>query len=70
MPEPRAFLGVTRSVTGRRWRSRLGDERLALALAQRLELPEVVGRVLAARGVELDEGQAFLEPKLRASLPD
>jgi single-stranded-DNA-specific exonuclease len=67
---PRAFLGVTRSVTGRRWRSRLGDERLALALAQRLELPEVVGRVLAARGVDLDAGPAYLEPKLRASLPD
>ena len=64
------FLGVSRSVGGRFWRSRLTDERAALALSQQLDLPEVVGRVLAARGVGLDEGEKFLNPKIRASLPD
>ncbi len=65
-----AFLGVARSLTGRRWRARLADDRTALALAQRLEVPEIVGRVLAARGVSLEGGEAFLAPTLRASLPD
>ncbi|MGB6085078.1 hypothetical protein, partial [Parvibaculum sp.] len=46
----RAFLGVERSATGRAWVSRLADDRLALAIAQREGLPEIVARVLAGRG--------------------
>ena len=65
-----SFLGVERSLTGRRWLSRAGDERLALALSQRLALPEMVGRVLAARGIGLDEAPSFLNPTLRDLLPD
>src|SRR5579871_3789464 len=64
------FLGVERSVSGRRWVARAIDARLALALAQRLELPEIVGRLLAQRGVGLDEAEAYLAPTLRAQLPD
>ncbi|MBM3565837.1 MAG: single-stranded-DNA-specific exonuclease RecJ [Alphaproteobacteria bacterium] len=65
-----AFLGIEDSLTGRRWRLREFDDRAALALAQRLGLPEVVGRVLAARGVGPDEAEDFLNPTLRALLPD
>lgn len=65
-----AFLGVTRSLTGRFWRPRLTDDRTAQALAQRLRVPEVVGRVLAARGVPLSEAESFLKPSLRTALPD
>jgi single-stranded-DNA-specific exonuclease len=63
-------LGVERSVTGKSWRARGADGRAALALAQRLELPEIVGRVLAARGVGLDDAARFLNPTLRECLPD
>jgi len=65
-----AVLGIERSVSGRRWRPRLADDRAGLALAQRLDLPEIVGRVLAARGVEADDAESFLNPRLRALLPD
>lgn len=65
-----ALLGVERSLTGRRWQSRAGDDRTAQALAQRLGLPEVVGRVLAARGIGLEEAESFLNPTLRDLLPD
>ena len=65
-----AFLGVERSLTGRRWRARAAPDRLAEALAQRLDLPEAVGRVLAGRGVGLDDVERFLNPSLRDSLPD
>ncbi|MFQ5958844.1 MAG: DHH family phosphoesterase, partial [Alphaproteobacteria bacterium] len=65
-----AVLGVEHSVTGRRWRSRLADARAGLALAQRLDVPEIVGRVLAARGVAADDAEGFLNPSLRAALPD
>ncbi|MGH6663202.1 MAG: single-stranded-DNA-specific exonuclease RecJ, partial [Rhodospirillales bacterium] len=64
------FLGVASSLTGKRWISRAADERQSLALAQRLAVPEIVGRVLAARGVGLDEAPAFLAPTLRELLPD
>ena len=64
------FLGVTRSLTGRRWLSRLADERAAMALAQRLQVPEIVGRVLSARGVGVDEADTFFNPALKTMLPD
>ena len=63
-------LGVERSVSGRRWRTRLADARAGLAIAQRHDLPEIVARVLAARGVEADDVEAFLNPTLRSLLPD
>ena len=65
-----SFLGVERSLGGKRWVARLTDERAALALAQRAAVPEVVGRVLSARGVGLDEAEGFLDPTLRRALPD
>ena len=65
-----AFLGVERSLTGKRWATRLGDERQALAIAQRHGLPDAISRLLAARDVALDEVGDFLEPTLRKFLPD
>ncbi len=68
MTEP--ALGVARSLGGRRWIWRAGEDRVALGIAQRLNLPEIVGRLLAARGVGLEAATNFLEPTLRALLPD
>jgi single-stranded-DNA-specific exonuclease len=67
---PAPFLGVERSVTGKFWRQRASDERMALAISQRLQVPEPVGRLLAARGQNLDTAESFLEPRLRDLLPD
>jgi len=64
------MLGVERSATGRRWVPREFDDRTALALAQKLGLPEALGRVLAARGVGMDNAEDYLEPTLRSALPD
>lgn len=65
-----AFLGVARSVQGRRWRLRNSDDRLALALAQQAGLPEILGRVLAGRGIGPEELDDHLNPSLRRLLPD
>ena len=65
-----AFLEVEKSLTGRRWASRLGDERAALAIAQRHGIPDAIARLLAARDVPLDEVPDFLDPTLRKFLPD
>src|SRR5947209_3175681 len=64
------FLGVERSVCGKRWRVRPCDDNAALLTAERLGLPEIVGRLLAQRGVGLAEAPSFLAPRLREQLPD
>ena len=63
-------LGVGRSLSGRRWVWRSGEDRIGLGISQRLGLPEIVGRLLAARGVGIDAACHFLDPTLRALLPD
>jgi single-stranded-DNA-specific exonuclease len=65
-----SVLHVTESLGGRFWRWRTAEDRLGFALAQRLDVPEIVGRILAARGISLDEAADFLNPTLRALLPD
>ena len=65
-----AFLNVERSLNGKLWRTRLTDERTALAISQKIGVPDALGRVLAARDVSLDDAEAFLDPKLRDLLPD
>jgi single-stranded-DNA-specific exonuclease len=65
-----AFLGVERSVCGRRWRLRAGDALEGQAIAERLALPEILGRLLAQRGIDRDHAPGFLAPRLRDQLPD
>lgn len=69
------FLGITRSASGKMWMLRApaeanGLDRQALAIAQRLELPEILGRLLAARGQTLETADGFLNPRLRDLMPD
>jgi single-stranded-DNA-specific exonuclease len=64
------FLGVERSVCGRRWRLRTGDAQEGHAIAERLALPEIIGRLLAQRGVSRNQASGFLSPRLRDQLPD
>ncbi len=69
----RLFLGVERSACGRAWRDRL-DQRgqlHALAIAQRYaDVPELLARIVAGRGVEAEEVAAFLDPTVRSLMPD
>ncbi|MEP3443109.1 MAG: single-stranded-DNA-specific exonuclease RecJ [Sulfitobacter sp.] len=66
-----AFLGVERSLSGRRWVGPGIDVvRASEALHQQTGLPMAVCQVLARRGVEPTEAEAFLAPALRDLLPD
>lgn len=69
---PRFFLDVQSSFTGKAWRDRLDGkgQMLALALAQRAGLPDLLARVLAGRGVAPEEADAFLNPTIRHFMPD
>jgi len=64
------FLGVSRSLTGRRWRERPSDPAVVRAHQQRLGLAEPLARALASRGVAADDGEHFLRPTLKALFPD
>ena len=77
MPEPadpiqRAFLGVEKSVLGQRWIARIDQagQNRALAMAQNFGIPDLVCRVLAGRGVEVDKALDFLDPTIRNLMPD
>lgn len=65
-----AFLGVSRSLSGRAWRQRPADAAVVRAHMQTLGLEEVLARALASRGVRADQGADFLTPTLRALFPD
>ncbi len=71
MDHPPAYLGVTQSLTGRRWVG-LSDsqDRMAEAMAQQTALPRPVCQTLARLGVAVDEAQDYLTPTLRDLLPD
>ena len=63
--------GITQSLTGKRWVWRTRhEERVGQGLAQQLGMPELMGRLLAARGVSAEHVPDFLDPTLRAMLPD
>ncbi len=69
MNDSEAFLNITRSAKGQRWQTRLQDQRLAQGIAQKNDLPEILGRVMAARGVGIDEAETWLNPTLRGLMP-
>jgi single-stranded-DNA-specific exonuclease len=68
----RPFLGVSKSVSGRFWREHLDNRarNQALAITQTANLPELVARVLAARGVEAASAERFMDPTIRDLMPD
>ncbi len=70
--ERRLVLGVARSANDNAWRERLSpaEARAAMAISQMHGLPDVLARVMAARGVQPEEASQFLEPSLKSLMPD
>ena len=66
------FLDVESSFVGRAWRARLdaSGEARALAITQVTGQDELMARVLAGRGVAVDDVESFLDPSLRELMPD
>ncbi|WP_369059589.1 single-stranded-DNA-specific exonuclease RecJ [Caulobacter sp. 73W] len=69
-PAMDAFLGVTRSLTGRIWRERPADAAAARSHQLKMGLSEPLARAIAARGVGIDTLDSFLSPTLKALFPD
>ncbi|MBI3419193.1 MAG: single-stranded-DNA-specific exonuclease RecJ [Proteobacteria bacterium] len=71
LPEPAPSSAVVeKSVTGKRWVMEEYNERLALTLSQRHTLPDIVAQIMAARDISPEEAADFLDPTLRALMPD
>ncbi|NVK36105.1 MAG: single-stranded-DNA-specific exonuclease RecJ [Rhodobacteraceae bacterium] len=68
----RVVLGVVRSASDNTWRERLsaGEALTAMTIAQRSGVPDVLARVMAARGVLPEQADDFLEPSLKTLMPD
>jgi single-stranded-DNA-specific exonuclease len=58
------------SVSGFNWNQKNCDERQSKLISQRLEHSEVLSNLLAMRGIELDNVEDFLQPKIKTSLPN
>src|SRR5437763_15766876 len=72
LAQRRLFLDVERSVTGRAWRDRL-DERAsagALSIVQRHGVPELLARIVAGRGIELEKFEAVRDRTVKRLMPD
>ena len=65
-----SVLSVSRSVNGLKWTYKNTDDRLALAISQRFDLPDIVSRVLSSRIQSIDEAESFLYPTLKNNLPN
>ncbi|OLF78013.1 single-stranded-DNA-specific exonuclease RecJ [Maricaulis sp. W15] len=64
------LLGVSRSLSGKRWRLRETDESAVVTIARQQGVPDALARVIAARGITAEAAAGFLTPRLRDSFPD
>ncbi|HXQ16477.1 MAG TPA: single-stranded-DNA-specific exonuclease RecJ [Caulobacteraceae bacterium] len=67
---PTAFLGVERSIGGRRWRARPAAELTVREIASRMGIAEPLARALASRGITALTAENYLRPTLKALFPD
>jgi single-stranded-DNA-specific exonuclease len=66
----RDAFGVSRSFSGRRWRVADGDEDEIRAMAAEHGIPQVLARILAARGISAKDAADYLNPTLKRLLPE
>ena len=64
------FLGVSQSLSGRRWRERSAAAETVRALQAGQGLSEPLARALASRGVDAAGAEDFLRPTLKNLFPD
>lgn len=63
-------LYVACSFSGKQWASRPYLEKDARAISQYTNVPEIIARLLASRGIDYAEAELFLNPTLKGSMPD
>ncbi len=61
---------LKKSVQGFFWKQQDFDERLSVAIAQKFQVSSVLAKILAAKNIDFDEIENFLDPKLKNILPN
>ncbi len=64
------LLGVRRSALGQMWEQRSFVNREAEAIADRLGVPPIVGQLISARGISIEDASTFYNPSLKECMPD
>ena len=64
------FLGISNSLTGRKWIRRPAPDRDIDAISRQQGVPDVLARVLAGREITPEDAASFLNPRLRDQFPD
>lgn len=59
-----------KSVLQLSWKQKNYDQRLALTIAQKIGISEVLAKLLVLQNIALDEVENFLYPTIKATLPD
>lgn len=59
-----------KSLGGNLWKAAPVDERKAELISQRYNLPLLVSRIISSRGIEANDVNNFIDPKLQNLLPD
>ncbi|MDX1917354.1 MAG: single-stranded-DNA-specific exonuclease RecJ [Rickettsiaceae bacterium] len=57
-------------VSSNKWLAREIDERLVYRLVNDYNLSEILARILIGRGINIEEVEDFINPKIRKALPD
>ncbi|WP_319410245.1 single-stranded-DNA-specific exonuclease RecJ [uncultured Cohaesibacter sp.] len=68
----KSYLGVDKSAKERRWVESLdlrGVE-MASAIAQGQDIPDIVARVMVARGLNMESAEHYLDPSIKRLMPD
>ena len=61
---------ISRSVSDRNWILSKFDENKVKRISQNLGISELLSRLLSIRGIEENDCQNFLEPKIKNSMPN
>ncbi len=70
MADRSTILGVQASAADRCWVLRNEDEALALDIARVHQIPEILAKVLAGRGIDVASAANFLNPSFKEQFPD
>ncbi len=58
------------SILEKNWQEKIVDERKLLTLQQKFDLSEAIARLICIKNVEFEEVEEFLDPSIKASLPN
>lgn len=65
-----ALFSHQKSLTNRAWVYEPSDDRLSYAIAQRYNVPLLIGQILVRRGVSFEQVDTFLKPTLKQMMSD